>query len=42
MDFEEPHGDDVVSVTLAGLNPVDLALASGQLGQPDVPKVVGK
>ncbi len=41
-DFEEPFGDDVVSVTLAGCNPVDLALASGEMGQPEVPRVVGK
>jgi NADPH:quinone reductase-like Zn-dependent oxidoreductase len=41
-DFEEPHGDDVVSVTLAGCNPVDLARASGQLGCVDTPTVVGK
>ncbi|KWX65966.1 zinc-binding dehydrogenase [Mycobacterium sp. NAZ190054] len=41
-DFEDPQGDDVVTVTLAGCNPVDLALASGEMGEPDVPKVVGK
>ncbi len=41
-DFEEPRGDDVVSVTLAGCNPVDLALASGEMGDPGVPRVVGK
>lgn len=41
MDFDEPDGD-VVEVRLAGCNPVDLALASGQLGEPKVPKVVGK
>lgn len=41
MDFDEPDGD-VVEVRLAGCNPVDLALASGQLGEPEVPKVVGK
>lgn len=41
-DFEDPDGDDVVDVRLAGCNPVDLALASGQMGEPDVPKVVGK
>ena len=40
-DFDEPDGD-VVEVRLAGCNPVDLALASGKMGQPDVPKVVGK
>lgn len=41
-DFPDPTGDDVVSVTLAGCNPVDLALASGKMGTPEVPKVVGK
>lgn len=41
-DFDEPTGDDVITVTLAGCNPVDLALASGAMGQPEVPKVVGK
>jgi NADPH:quinone reductase-like Zn-dependent oxidoreductase len=41
-DFDDPDGDAVVTVRLAGCNPVDLALASGQLGDPDTPKVVGK
>ncbi|QIV82086.1 quinone oxidoreductase family protein [Mycolicibacterium frederiksbergense] len=41
-DFEEPDGKDVVDVRLAGCNPVDLALASGAMGDPGVPKVVGK
>ncbi|RZT18406.1 NADPH:quinone reductase-like Zn-dependent oxidoreductase [Mycobacterium sp. BK558] len=41
-DFADPTGDDVVRVTLAGCNPVDLALASGEMGRPEVPKVVGK
>ncbi|MEH3140709.1 MAG: zinc-binding dehydrogenase [Mycobacterium kyogaense] len=41
-DFPDPTGDNVVTVTLAGCNPVDLALASGHLGKPEVPKVVGK
>ena len=41
-DFDDPDGDDVVTVRLAGCNPVDLALASGQMGDPDTPKVVGK
>lgn len=40
-DFDEPTRD-VVQVSLAGCNPVDLALASGQLGDPDVPAVVGR
>ena len=41
-DFQEPRGDNVVTVTLAGCNPVDIALASGEMGEPDVPRVVGK
>lgn len=41
-DIDEPDGDDVVTVTLAGCNPVDLALASGQMGPVEVPKIVGK
>ncbi len=41
-DFPDPVGDDVVSVMLAGCNPVDLALASGEMSTPEVPKVVGK
>ncbi|MGE2832618.1 quinone oxidoreductase family protein [Mycobacterium sp. SMC-4] len=41
-DFDEPTGDDIVTVTLAGCNPVDLALASGAMGEPEVPRVVGK
>ncbi|MGE2732482.1 quinone oxidoreductase family protein [Mycolicibacterium vaccae] len=41
-DVEEPGGDDVVTVTLAGCNPVDLALASGAMGDIEVPKIVGK
>ena len=40
--FDDPTGDHVVTVTLAGCNPVDLALASGAMGQPEVPRVVGK
>jgi NADPH:quinone reductase-like Zn-dependent oxidoreductase len=39
-DFEEPGGD-VVDVRLAGCNPVDIALASGRLGPPTTPSVVG-
>ena len=41
-DFDDPDGNDAVTVRLAGCNPVDLALASGQLGDPETPKVVGK
>ncbi|OBB40489.1 zinc-binding alcohol dehydrogenase family protein [Mycobacterium sp. 852002-51961_SCH5331710] len=41
-DFDEPDGPDVVDVRLAGCNPVDLALASGQMGEPVTPSVVGK
>ncbi|MHA0285677.1 quinone oxidoreductase family protein [Mycobacterium sp. C3-094] len=41
-EFPDPTGGDVVSVTLAGCNPVDLALASGRMGTPETPKVVGK
>lgn len=41
-DVDEPDGGDVVTVTLAGCNPVDLALASGAMGEPEVPKIVGK
>lgn len=40
-DFNEPTRD-VVQVSLAGCNPVDLALASGEMGDPEVPAVVGK
>ena len=40
-EFDEPTRD-VVRVSLAGCNPVDLALASGQLGDPVIPSVVGK
>ena len=39
-DFHEPDRD-VVRVSLAGCNPVDLALASGQMGECEVPRVVG-
>lgn len=40
-DFGRPTRD-VVQVSLAGCNPVDLALASGEMGDPQVPAVVGK
>ena len=44
-DFDEPvpqDGQEVVDVAVAGVNPVDLALASGQMGEPEVPSVVGQ
>lgn len=44
-NFDDPSPSDgelVVNVTAAGLNPVDLYLASGQLGEPQVPRVVGQ
>jgi NADPH2:quinone reductase len=40
-DFDDPDGD-VVDVSLAGCNPVDIALASGEMGQPTIPSVVGQ
>lgn len=40
-DFDEPDRD-VVVVTSAGCNPVDVALASGALGEPPIPSVIGK
>src|SRR4051812_1197867 len=42
--FEDPTPDDgrvVLDVAAAGVNPIDIRLASGQLGQPRVPSVVG-
>jgi NADPH:quinone reductase-like Zn-dependent oxidoreductase len=44
-DFEEPSpesGQVIVTVTAAGLNPVDLARASGSMGDPVLPSVVGR
>ncbi|SEH48477.1 NADPH2:quinone reductase [Mycolicibacterium rutilum] len=41
-DFDDPDGPEVVDVRLAGCNPVDLALASGKMGEPVTPSVVGK
>ncbi|BBY49442.1 hypothetical protein MARA_29100 [Mycolicibacterium arabiense] len=35
QDFDDPDGD-VVRVRSAGCHRVDLALASGEMGQPDV------
>jgi NADPH:quinone reductase-like Zn-dependent oxidoreductase len=43
-EFREPeasNGHAVVDVRLAGLNPVDLYKASGQLGEPPLPSVAG-
>ncbi len=42
--FEDPApaaGQAVVEVAAAGVNPIDIRLASGQLGQPRTPAVVG-
>jgi NADPH:quinone reductase-like Zn-dependent oxidoreductase len=42
--FDDPaptDGHAVVDVTLAGVNPIDIRLASGQLGPPRTPSVVG-
>ncbi len=41
-EFEDPGDTDVVEVRLAGLNPVDLILASGARGDPTTPSVVGQ
>jgi NADPH2:quinone reductase len=40
-EFDEP-GEDAVQVRLAGCNPVDLAMASGRMGPPTTPSVVGR
>jgi NADPH2:quinone reductase len=43
--FEDPTPSDghvVLHVAAAGVNPIDIRLASGQLGQPRVPSVVGR
>ncbi|MGE2714908.1 quinone oxidoreductase family protein [Mycolicibacterium litorale] len=40
-DFDEPQ-DNAVEVRVAGCNPVDLVLASGRMGEPQIPSVVGK
>ena len=40
-EFEEPTGT-VAQVLAAGLNPIDLRLASGELARPPLPAVVGK
>ncbi len=42
--FDDPtaaDGNVVVEVAAAGVNPIDIRLASGQLGQPRTPAVVG-
>src|ERR1700742_1803489 len=42
--FDDPiaaDGQVLVEVSLAGVNPIDIRLASGQLGAPRVPAVVG-
>jgi NADPH:quinone reductase-like Zn-dependent oxidoreductase len=42
--FDDPvpgDGHVVLDVALAGVNPIDIRLASGQLGEPPVPSVVG-
>jgi NADPH2:quinone reductase len=44
-DFREPQPDEthvVVDVQLAGLNPVDLSIAAGWYGEPELPCVVGR
>ena len=40
-EFDEPAGT-VAEVLAAGLNPIDLRLASGELARPPLPAVVGK
>ncbi len=42
-DADEPAGDVVVDVLAAGLNPIDLRIASGRLAarRPELPAVVG-
>lgn len=40
-DFRSPE-TECVDVLVAGCNPVDLVLASGQMGQPQTPSVVGR
>ncbi|OBH78992.1 alcohol dehydrogenase [Mycobacterium scrofulaceum] len=44
-DFDEPQGyphSEIAEVVLAGCNPVDILLASGKMGQPTTPSVVGR
>src|SRR5690348_5014601 len=42
-DHPEPHGEVVVDITAAPLNPVDLSIASGKfyVGPPNAPYVPG-
>lgn len=40
-EFYDPDGD-VVEVRVAGCNPVDVMLASGAMGEPTTPSVVGQ
>lgn len=43
--FDDPTTDDgqaVIEVAAAGVNPVDLAIASGAMGEPPTPSVVGQ
>jgi NADPH:quinone reductase-like Zn-dependent oxidoreductase len=43
-DFDDPIAGDgqvLVDVSLAGVNPIDIRVASGQFGGPRVPSVVG-
>jgi NADPH2:quinone reductase len=43
-EFDEPvagDGQAVLDVSVAGVNPIDIRLASGQLGPPRVPSIVG-
>lgn len=44
-DFEAPSpadGQAAIDVSLAGVNPFDLAMASGAMGAPKIPSVVGR
>lgn len=44
-DFEAPaprDGQVTIDVVVAGVNPVDLAMASGAMGSPQIPSVVGR
>src|SRR5579864_7687047 len=42
-DLEPPEGPDVIAVTAAGLNPVDVSIGSGRFygGSPETPYVIG-
>ena len=42
-DVDAPEGSNVIAVSAAGLNPVDIAIGSGRFygGSPDLPYVVG-